>query len=64
MNASTSGRDLPSGSRDEAGRLADGPAETDEDEADIVDEMVDESFPGSDPPSTWAGVDKPPPVSP
>jgi hypothetical protein len=28
---------------------------------DLVDEMVEESFPGSDPPSTWAGGDTPPP---
>lgn len=26
----------------------------------LVDEMEDESFPGSDPQSTWAGPDKPP----
>lgn len=26
----------------------------------LVDEMSDESFPGSDPPSTWAGPDHPP----
>ena len=27
---------------------------------ELVDEMVDESFPGSDPSSTWAGSDTPP----
>lgn len=26
---------------------------------DLVDEMSDESFPTSDPPSTWAGADQP-----
>lgn len=26
----------------------------------LVDEMEDESFPSSDPQSTWAGADKPP----
>jgi hypothetical protein len=25
----------------------------------LVDEMDEESFPGSDPPSTWAGHDRP-----
>lgn len=33
------------------------PGQVDE---EAVDEMVDESFPGSDPPSTWAGSDEPP----
>ncbi|WP_377639358.1 hypothetical protein [Oryzobacter terrae] len=27
----------------------------------LVDEMDEESFPGSDPPSTWAGHDRPAP---
>ena len=27
----------------------------------LVQEMDEESFPGSDPPSTWAGHDRPPP---
>lgn len=27
----------------------------------LVEEMDIESFPGSDPPSTWAGHDRPPP---
>lgn len=28
---------------------------------DLVDEMSDETFPTSDPPSTWAGADHPRP---
>jgi hypothetical protein len=42
-------------------------AEGDGDEArDPIDEIVDESFPASDPPATWAGEDEdgvPPPPS-
>ncbi|WP_392544284.1 hypothetical protein [Oryzobacter telluris] len=30
----------------------------------LADEMDEESFPGSDPPSTWAGHDRPPPDQP
>ena len=29
-------------------------------EDELVDEMVEESFPGSDPPASWAGPDRPP----
>lgn len=43
-----------------------GPTEEDRDAAreaerdeDLVDEMSEESFPTSDPPSTWAGRDRP-----
>jgi hypothetical protein len=34
------------------------PTTQDQDD-DLVDEMVEESFPGSDPPSSWAGADTP-----
>jgi hypothetical protein len=61
MNSSGYGREVPDDSRNETAGLSDGAGATDEDEQ--VDEMVDESFPGSDPPSTWGGADEPPPAS-
>jgi hypothetical protein len=57
MNSSGYGRDVPADSRNEtAGRSVSAEAP---EEDELVDEMVDESFPGSDPPSTWGGVDEP-----
>ena len=57
MNSSGYGRDVPADPRNEtAGRSVSAEAP---DEDELVDEMVDESFPGSDPPSTWGGVDEP-----
>ncbi|MEO9325381.1 hypothetical protein ABFT23_17955 [Nocardioides sp. C4-1] len=36
------------------------PETTAEHDDALADEMSEESFPGSDPPSTWAGHDTPP----
>lgn len=62
MNPSRRGRDDAPRSHHEVDVSPESAVGPDEDE--LVDEMVDESFPGSDPPATWAGADQPPPGSP